>query len=63
MAAWMDVSSLLFYISVIVWDSHPNALHDASKNNSENTKTYVEYRVVESCRYCVAAVCTTVKTL
>lgn len=30
------------HISVIILDSHPAALHDAIKNNSRNTKTYVE---------------------
>lgn len=32
------------HISVIVLDSHPAALHDAIKNNSQNTKTYVEWQ-------------------
>lgn len=32
------------HISVIVLDSHPAALHDAIKNNSRNTKTYVEWQ-------------------
>lgn len=39
------------HISVIVPDSHPTALHDAIKNNSRNTETYVEYRLAEKYGY------------
>lgn len=46
------------HISVIILDSHPAALHDAIKNNSRNTKTYVVWQRSIG----MGVMCATVKT-